>query len=171
MGSKRRGRGVLIMAESALRDIFQIRPAQQNRETPYIDLLKQHKEKDFVNRILNPGIAPAGIPWEGGSVASHQMAAEVDENGNWYVFPTIVNQGGKLVSMPLYDAFDYARQTGEYIPMPDMDSAINFSENYKTKAMQDFFTRPAYRPQPQQQPSNPSALRQLMPQEEERPIE
>jgi hypothetical protein len=99
------------------------------------------------------------------------MAAEVDENGNWYVFPTIVNQGGKLVSMPLYDAFDYARQTGEYIPMPDMDSAINFSENYKTKAMQDFFTRPAYRPQPQQQPSNPSALRQLMPQEEERPIE
>jgi GNAT superfamily N-acetyltransferase len=151
------------MAESALRDIFQIRPAQQNRETPYIDLLKQHKEKDFVNRILNPGIAPAGIPWEGGSVASHQMAAEVDENGNWYVFPTIVNQGGKLVSMPLYDAFDYARETGEYIPMPDMDSAINFSENYKTKAMQDFFTRPAYRPQPQQQSSSPSALRRLIP--------
>ena len=155
------------MAESALRDIFQIRPAQQNRETPYIDLLKQHKEKDFVNRILNPSIAPAGIPWEGGSVATHQMAAEVDENGNWYVFPTIVNQGGKLVSMPLYDAFDYARETGEYIPMPDMDSAINFSENYKTKAMQDWFTRPVYRPQPQQQPSNPSALRALVPRPQE----
>jgi hypothetical protein len=151
----------MAQPQSALRDIFQPRPAQENQETPYIDLLRQNKDKDFVNRILNPGIAPAGIPWEGDSTASHQMAAEVDDKGNWYVFPTIVNRGGKLEAMPLYDAMDYAIKTGEYIPMPDKESALDLSENYKTKAMQDFFTRPAYRPQPQQQPSNPSALRAL----------
>ena len=148
------------MAESALRNILQMRPKQENQETPYIDLLRQNKDKDFVNRILNPGIAPAGIPWEGDSTATHQMAAEVDNNGNWYVFPTIVNRGGKLEAMPLYDAMDDAMKTGEYIPMPNKESAINLSENYKTKAMQDFYSRPVQRPQVQR-PNNPSALRAL----------
>jgi hypothetical protein len=147
------------MAESALRQLFG-KPEQQTQESPYIDLLRQNKSKDFVNRILNPSTSPAPVQFDESNIATHQMAAEVDENGNWYVFPTIVNQGGKLVSMPLYDAFDYARKTGEYIPMPNMESAINLSENYKTKAMQDFYSRPVQRPQVQQ-PSNPSALRAL----------
>ena len=147
------------MAESALRNILQMRPKQETQETPYIDLLRQNKNKDFVNRILNPGTSPAPVQFDENNIATHQMAAEVDENGNWYVFPTIVNQGGKLVSMPLYDAFDYARKTGEYIPMPDMESAINLSENYKTKAMQDFYSRPVQRPQAQAQPNNPSTIK------------
>jgi hypothetical protein len=43
--------------------------------------------------------------------------------------------------------------------MPDMESAINLSENYKTKAMQDFYSRPVQRPQAQAQPNNPSTIK------------
>jgi hypothetical protein len=45
--------------------------------------------------------------------------------------------------------------------MPDEQSAVDLSMNYKSKAMQDFFTRPVYRPQAQAQPSSSSALRAL----------
>jgi len=46
-------------------------------------------EPEFVDRINNPEKYPF-IRNKDGSISTHRMAAEVDEKGNWYAFPTIV---------------------------------------------------------------------------------
>ena len=69
------------------------------------------------------------------------MAAEVDEKGNWYAFPTIV----MLPSGELYQfednnqAMNYALRTGNFLPMKDKDEAIKYAEGgYKTDKLNSF---------------------------------
>lgn len=88
---------------------------------------------EFIDRINNPEKYPV-IKNKDGSVSTHRMAAEVDENGNWFVFPTIV----MLPSGELYEfksnqqAMDYNLRTGNYLPMKDKDEAIDYaSGGYK----------------------------------------
>lgn len=88
---------------------------------------------EFIDRINNPEKYPV-IKNKDGSVSTHRMAAEVDENGNWFVFPTIV----MLPSGELYEfknnqqAMDYNLRTGNYLPMESKDQAIDYaSGGYK----------------------------------------
>ena len=101
------------------------------------EILRRHSDKEFVQRILNPD-PDLTIDNGDGSRSTHRMAAEVDSQGNWFVFPTIVNQDGRLVEMPNNDeAFRYNAERGEVIPFgKDKDAAINFSINYKPKSFE-----------------------------------
>ena len=57
--------------------------------------MAKKKKPEFIDRILNPQKYPY-ITNKDGSVSTHEMAAEVDENGNWFVFPTIQYDGKTL---------------------------------------------------------------------------
>ena len=86
-------------------------------------------EPEFVDRIKNPDKYP--VLWnEDGSYSTHRMAAEMDENGNWFVFPTIV----RLPTGELYQfqdsgqAMDYNLRTGNYLPMESKKEALSYAE-------------------------------------------
>lgn len=94
-------------------------------------VLEANKEKDFVKRVLDPENSPSmdlGKGWTG----THLMAADVDEDGNWMVYPTIVRIDGELKKMEVNEAMLHAKASGEYIDFAgDKDAAIAFSKNYK----------------------------------------
>lgn len=102
--------------------------------------MPEAKQPEFIDRINNPQNYPF-IRNDDGSISTHKMAAEVDENGNWYAFPTIV----MLPSGELYEfnkpqqAMDYALRTGNFLLMKDKEAAIKYAEGgYKTKKLIDF---------------------------------
>ena len=91
--------------------------------------MPDNKKPEFLDRINNPDKYPF-ITNEDNSISTHQMAAEVDENGNWVVFPTIV----RLPTGELYrfednsQAMDYNMRTGNYLAMPSKKEAIKYAE-------------------------------------------
>lgn len=97
-------------------------------------------EPEFIDRINNPEKYPF-IRNKDGSISTHRMAAEVDEKGNWYAFPTIVMlPSGELYQFDNNDqAMNYALRTGNFLPMKNKDEAIKYAEGgYKTKKIKDF---------------------------------
>ena len=87
------------------------------------------KQPEFIDRIINPDKYPY-ITNKDKSISTHRMAAEIDENGNWVVFPTIV----RLPTGELYQfedngqAMDYNMRTGNYMPMPSKEEALKYAE-------------------------------------------
>lgn len=102
-------------------------------QKPPIEILRENSDKEFVNRIFNPASAPPSIKNPDGSVSTHLMAAEVDENGNWFAFPTIVNDGGSLRKFDdPFEALKFGMDRGEVIEFgKNKEAAINFAINYK----------------------------------------
>jgi len=114
------------------------KPPHRGYFKPVKELLIDNKDKEFVNRILNPALNDTLKRDK--SVASnetHRMAAEVDEKGNWYVFPNVINKGGTLTKPknPMKVALD----NNEYISFgKDKDQALWFAaDNYKTQEFRD----------------------------------
>ena len=91
-------------------------------------------EPEFIDRINNPDKYP--VIWnDDGSYSTHQMAAEVDENGKWIVFPTIV----LLPTGELYrfednnQALEYNKRIGNFLPMKSKKEALDYAKGgYKT---------------------------------------
>jgi hypothetical protein len=117
-------------------------------DTPTItdikETVEQNKDKEFVQRIINKNQGVQQLTVESKPIkladgseiktspswATHLMAyAEAD--GKYYVYPEIVNQGGKLVRLGRDEAFDYAMKTGEFIEFDTEKEAAYFGENYK----------------------------------------
>ena len=100
-------------------------------------ILAANKDMDFVKRIHNPEAFPKLYDNPGGLLgkpSTHSMAAEVDRNGDWFVYPTVVNdpltQGLKRLGHT--QAKYHAESSGERIPFgKDGDKAIWFSKQYK----------------------------------------
>tara|TARA_R110000823_G_scaffold19242_2_gene59445 strand:+ start:205 stop:537 length:333 start_codon:yes stop_codon:yes gene_type:complete len=95
---------------------------------------------EFLDRITNPQNYPY-ITNSDNSISTHRMAAEVDENGNWVVFPTIV----MLPTGELYQfedsgqAMDYNMRTGNYLSMPSKEEALNYAKGgYKKGTLEEF---------------------------------
>jgi len=84
---------------------------------------------NFIDRIHNPDKYPV-IMNDDGSWSTHRMAAEVDETGNWMVFPTIVQlpDGELFEFQDPYSAMEYARNTGEFVQMKDRKEALNYAK-------------------------------------------
>lgn len=108
-------------------------------------ILEKNKNMEFVQRILDPSLNPEPLDI-GGQSGSHLMSAEVDEDGlygepgNWYAFPTIINENGKLVQYEAREAMKKNKERGELISFgKDRDSAIDFSKNYKTEEFKNYF--------------------------------
>jgi len=79
--------------------------------------------EDRLTRIPYPRIAGPD-----GSHMTHKMATEVDENGNWFAFPTIQPDAtGKLVELELRAAQKKAMQEKNYKAFgKDKESAVRY---------------------------------------------
>ena len=77
------------------------------------------------NRAMQPFITQ-----KDGSHATHKMAAEVDDQGNWFAFPTVQQMpNGLLVEMALRDAQARAMRTGEFKSFgKNKDAALLYAE-------------------------------------------
>ena len=84
---------------------------------------------EFIDRINNPQDYPYKEN-EDGSISTHRMAAEEDENGNWFVFPTIV----QLPTGELYEfkdnrqAMEYNQRTNNFIRMKTKKEAVEYAK-------------------------------------------
>jgi hypothetical protein len=88
------------------------------------EYLKQLSEKNFVKRINNPS---KFIKNADGSKSTHKMAtAEVD--GKQIAFPTIVEQNGKLVELPINEAIDFALKNNEFAEFAKAEDAQWYAE-------------------------------------------
>ena len=98
-------------------------------EMAYIGwILEQNRDKDFVQRIMNPKESPS-LDLGDGHTATHKMAWE-QHNGKYYAFPTIQRQGKGLVDKGKNAFFD-AMSNGEHIEFNTPGDAEWFSKNYK----------------------------------------
>jgi len=96
----------------------------------------------FIDRINNPQDYPY-VTNPDGSISTHRMAAEYDEDsGQWMAFPMIQMQGDQLKVYEddqLRSAMDSAIKSGYYLPMPSKEAAIEYSKGgYKTDALKNF---------------------------------
>jgi hypothetical protein len=110
-----------------------------------MSILSRNSDKNFVQRIMNREDAPKSLydneGGEAGPASSHSMAADMDAEGNWYVYPTVI-QGpdGELRRLGSQErpgerndpneAWQFAHEYGEVIPFgKDKDAAIWFSSD------------------------------------------
>jgi hypothetical protein len=109
------------------------------------DLIGAIDKPAFMDRVNNPQNYPH-ISNEDGSISTHRMAVEVDENGDWAAFPTIVQMpDGKLKQFEdPFEAMKYNRSVGNTKEFGrDKDSAMKWGAGgYKTKELLN------YRPEP-----------------------
>ncbi len=106
----------------------QEQPASGNRDR-VMQVLEQNQGKRFVQRILDPtSVAP--LQNEDGTVSTHSMAWSTNDQGN-FVYPTVVEQDGKLMRLEPDQAAERALQTGEYITFQNPEDADWFSQSYK----------------------------------------
>ena len=103
-------------------------------------ILKEHRTKNFVQRILNPEKAPEPLIVEG-QKQTHFMRAEYLGNEDTVpaVFPTVIEKEGELFKFKdLNEAKDHARNTGEFIQFDSIIEADNFSQSYKGSQDSEF---------------------------------
>ena len=90
---------------------------------------------NFVKRLNTPNY-PA-IQNKDGSVSTHRMAAEVDEKGDWYVFPTIVQrQDGTLTQFnDNREAYNWNKQRGNVLRMNNKEDALAYARGGYKKGL------------------------------------
>lgn len=111
-------------------------PQLQDLRYRYINtILDNHKHLNFVQRILNP-VKKINMP-ETGRTATHYMVySNID--GSYAVYPRIVEQGnGQLKLLSETEAWNHAKQTGEFIKFQNKKGAEWFSYHYKDIWKQD----------------------------------
>lgn len=107
--------------------------------------LRRNGEPEFLDRIRHPRKYPYVTNYDDQgnvvSVSTHRMAAEVDEKGNWYVFPTIVQlEDGSLREFDdPYEAMDFNIAGGNYKKFKSGKAAQEYAKGgYKTEAMNKY---------------------------------
>jgi len=103
------------------------------------ELLEANKNKDFVQRIINPSNYPTmelGPDAYGTHKTSH-----VTEGNKAIVYPHIIHRAGKLELLDRNSAYEYARKNNEYLEMTPAEAEW-FGKNYKSYgAMRDFISK------------------------------
>ena len=95
-------------------------------------VLQQNKDKEFVQRILEPKKYPMLKTPDGKGYMTHKMAwGEAD--GKFYVYPTIAYDGKRLIDNSNDDkaAWRYAVKNKNLIEFPSAEQADWFSRRYK----------------------------------------
>lgn len=95
-------------------------------------------DANFVKRLKQKNRAYLN-DWEHeGSIATHKMAVEIDEDGKTYMYPMVQEINGYLhdFTNPRYnagnfDALRWAKKNNDVIEFDDILEALWFSENYK----------------------------------------
>lgn len=105
-------------------------------------ILRANAGLPFVDRVLNPEGQPT-LTMPGGAAATHLMAAEIDQAGQSYAFPTVIKQpDGSLIQMSNpHEAMDVNKRSNNAIPFLSIEEAIDFSKNYKTPEFKEYYSR------------------------------
>jgi hypothetical protein len=106
---------------------------QQEDYNRAMQILSANADKTFVKRILTPEKFPK-LDLGRGQYATHKMSwvDTEDANGNpvYHVFPTVLYDGKQLKDYG-DQAYDHARETGNYIEFKNPQEADWFSRRYK----------------------------------------
>ena len=95
--------------------------------------LRQHADKNFVQRLLNPYIFPVMYDvLSPGDIGTHLMSSG-ENDGKGFVYPEIIQDPdtGKLQRLGRREAMDYALRSGQYLPFNTPAEAEDFGTNYK----------------------------------------
>ena len=109
-------------------------------------ILLDNSNVPFVDRVLNPHNYPLPEENEDGSISTHKLSAEIDEEGNTYVFPTkmYTNKAPyrrKYVQYEdSYKALDRAKAEGNVIKFDTIDEAVEFTKNYKPQNFLSYYS-------------------------------
>jgi hypothetical protein len=95
-------------------------------------ILMANKDKDFVQRILNPRDYPT-LDLGEGNFASHKMSWADMDDGSAIVYPNVVHnpEEGSLTELDKDAAIKHALDTGEFIQFETSKDADWFSKRYK----------------------------------------
>tara|TARA_R110000796_G_scaffold215784_2_gene331806 strand:- start:907 stop:1260 length:354 start_codon:yes stop_codon:yes gene_type:complete len=103
------------------------------------EVLRENQNMPFVKRINDPG-AYGVIDNDDGSQSTHRMSAEIDEQGQAWAYPNIVDTPEGLKQFgDTWEAMRYNIESGNAIPFPDIDTALDFSKNYKTPEFNEYY--------------------------------
>jgi hypothetical protein len=92
-------------------------------------LSKRHKHLNWVQRGLSPDNYPS-ISNPDGTVSTHKLSYVTGENGEAYVYPTIIQQeDGTLKEMDGKSAWEYAKRTNTAMMVPNVELAEYYSKN------------------------------------------
>lgn len=92
-------------------------------------ILEKNKNKTFVDRILNPNNYPR-LDLGGGNFATHKMSW-MQVGDKYHVFPTVLWDGKNLNEYTPEAAYEYVKQSGNYIEFDSPEEADWFSKRYK----------------------------------------
>jgi hypothetical protein len=126
---------------SKLKDKFpkqDAKPSSTTAEDQPIDLEMEAMSKglnakysnlNWVQRGLNPDNYPT-IKNEDGSFSTHKLSYSTGDNGEAYIFPTIIqDEAGNLTELDQDKAFEYARKTNTFMTVPNEKLAEYYSMN------------------------------------------
>lgn len=116
-------------AESVLRRIDEaLGPHVKSLRNQMDEATTSNQDLPWVSRALSGN--KENLRNQDGSVSTHLLAAEVDKDGRWMVFPTVVKTKDGLVRMPLRDAQKHAVENNTFMDFGDnKDLAIQYSQN------------------------------------------
>lgn len=92
-------------------------------------LSQRNKHLNWVDRGLNPDKYPK-INNQDGTFSTHRLAYSTGDNGEAYVYPTIIqNDKGELEQLDDNAAWEYARETKTAMRIPNVKLAEYYSQN------------------------------------------
>lgn len=92
-------------------------------------LTQRNKHLNWVQRALEPDKYPF-IKNEDGTVSSHRLVYSTGDEGEAYVYPTIIQQeDGSLKELDENEAWEYARSTKTAMRVPNVKLAEYYSQN------------------------------------------
>ena len=94
----------------------------------------QNRDKNFVQRILQPEKYPFLNNGRFQDPSTHSMAWGTNGQGEHFVYPTVIQAqpGGWLQRLNQEEAWKHASRTGEWIPFgKDAARADQYSKDYK----------------------------------------
>jgi hypothetical protein len=83
----------------------------------------------FVTRYKNAGLFPH-VDNGDGSISTHRMAAEIDEDGRAYAFPTIAqtDEGELIEFKDPFDALEYNKSKNNVIEFDSIEEANEYAK-------------------------------------------
>ncbi len=110
-----------------------------------LDLQKANPGATWIDRVLRPEMYPnLWLTGPDGRRETHRLAAEMDEFGNVFIFPTIrLMPDGQLKKYKdNYEAMRDNISVGNAVRWPgDIHSAVEFTRNYKPDSFNAFHGR------------------------------
>jgi hypothetical protein len=108
-------------------------PVFDDAQNSWVDsIIDSYRGLNFVDRIARPEMYPT-LPIDDQTIATHMMMWGEKEDGTPIVYPSVVfdPKTKKLKKLEPDEAFDWAMESGEFIPFSNTNAADTFSREYK----------------------------------------